>query len=153
MFPVNSSNIPSIRVIQTCIVFCPNDVDSLPEFMSTNCPNWGGGATAPPAPRPVRLLFHLFFIICLIGHHYYVYMFLIWYIPCFTVATFSHLSLPSPCTGPASILVIQYFRSCAMSSVSRYFFMSPCMLSLHLFLGRPLFLLPETSSRSDFAQM
>ena len=27
------------------------------------------------------------------------------------------------------------------------------MLSLHLFLGRPLFLLPETYSRSDFAQM
>ena len=39
-----------------------------------------------------------------------------------------------------------------MSSVSWYFFMSPCMLSLHLFLGRPRFLLPETSSRSDFAQ-
>ena len=47
----------------------------------------------------------------------------------------------------------QYFRSCAMSSVSRYFFMSPCMLSLHLFYGRPLLLLPETSSRSDFAQL
>ena len=28
----------------------------------------------------------------------------------------SHLSWPSPCAGPASILVIQYFRSCAMSS-------------------------------------
>ena len=39
-----------------------------------------------------------------------------------------------------------------MSSVSWYFFMSPCMLSLHLFLGRPPFLLPETSSRSDFAR-
>ena len=35
-----------------------------------------------------------------------------------------------------------------MSSVSRYFFMSPCMLSLHHFLG-----LPDTSSLSDFAQM
>ena len=31
--------------------------------------------------------------------------------------------------------------------------MSPCMLSLHLFLGRPRLLLPETSSLSDFAQM
>ena len=40
-----------------------------------------------------------------------------------------------------------------MSSVSRYFLMSPCMLSLHLFLGRPRLLLPETSSLSDFAQM
>ena len=64
-----------------------------------------------------------------------------------------HLSWPSPCAGPASIWVIQYFRSCAMSSVSWYFLMSPCMLSLHLFLGRPLFLFLETSSRSDFAQM
>ena len=26
-------------VNQTCIVFCPNNVDSLPELMSTNCPN------------------------------------------------------------------------------------------------------------------
>ena len=40
-----------------------------------------------------------------------------------------------------------------MSSVSWYFFRSPCMLSLHLFFGRPLFLLPETSSLSHFAQM
>ena len=70
------------------------------------------------------------------------------------VITFSsHLSWPSPCTGPAIILVIQYFRYCAMSSVSWYFFMSPGMLSLHLFLGRPLLLLPQTSSSSDFAQM
>ena len=52
-FSVNCSNRPENRVIQTCIVFCPNNVDSLPEFMSTNCPNWGGGC--PPAPRPVRL--------------------------------------------------------------------------------------------------
>ena len=51
------------------------------------------------------------------------------------------------------ISVIQYFRSCAMSSVSWYFFMSPCMLSLHHFFGRPLLLLPETSSRNDFAHM
>ena len=53
------------------------------------------------------------------------------------------------------ILCIQYFRYCVISSVSWYFFMSPCrpMLSLHIFLGRPLFLFPETSSRSDFAQM
>ena len=35
-------------------MFCQNNVASLPEFMSTNCPNWGGAA-APPAPRPVRL--------------------------------------------------------------------------------------------------
>ena len=40
-----------------------------------------------------------------------------------------------------------------MSSVSWYFFMSPLILSLHLFFGRPLVLLPETSSLSDFAQM
>ena len=40
-----------------------------------------------------------------------------------------------------------------MSSVSWYFFMSPLMLSLHLFFGRPLVLLLETSSLSDFAQM
>ena len=69
------------------------------------------------------------------------------------ISHLSHLSWPSPCAGPASIWVIQYFRSCAMSSVSRYFFMSPCMLSLHLFFGRPRLLLPETSSLSDFAQM
>ena len=31
--------------------------------------------------------------------------------------------------------------------------MSPFTLSLHLFFGRPLLLLPETSSLSDFAQM
>ena len=31
--------------------------------------------------------------------------------------------------------------------------MSPCVLSLHLFFGRPLLLLPENSSLSDFAQM
>ena len=36
-------------VFQTCIVFCPNNVASLPEFMSTNCPNWGGG-NCPPVP-------------------------------------------------------------------------------------------------------
>ena len=46
---------------------------------------------------------------------------------------FSHLSWPSPCAEPAIISFIQYFRCCAMSSVSWYFFMSPCMLSLHLF--------------------
>ena len=51
------------------------------------------------------------------------------------------------------MLVIQYFRYCAMSSVSWYFFMSRCMLSLHLFFVRPLLLLPETSRLSDFAQM
>ena len=28
---VNCSNRPYFRVIQTCIVFCPNNVDSLPE--------------------------------------------------------------------------------------------------------------------------
>ena len=48
---------------------------------------------------------------------------------------------------------IQYFRSCAMSSVSWYFFMSPCMLSQYLFSGRPLLFLPENYSLSDFAQM
>ena len=51
--------------------------------------------------------------------------------------SFSHLFWSSPCAGPASISAIQYFRSCAMFSVSWCFFMSPCMLSLHLFFGRP----------------
>ena len=37
-----------------------------------------------------------------------------------------------------------------MSSVSCYFFMYSFMLSLHLFFGRPLLLLPETSSLNDF---
>ena len=40
-----------------------------------------------------------------------------------------------------------------MSSVSWYFFMSPFILSLHHFFGRPLLLLAETSSLSDFAQL
>ena len=40
-----------------------------------------------------------------------------------------------------------------MSSVSWYFFRSPCMLSIHLFFGRPLLLLPESYSLSDLAQM
>ena len=45
---------PEFRIIQTCIEFCPNNLHSLPEFMSTNCPNWGG--SCPPCPpRPVRL--------------------------------------------------------------------------------------------------
>ena len=29
-------------------MFCPNNVDSLPEFMSTNCPNWGGNCPSVP---------------------------------------------------------------------------------------------------------
>ena len=28
-------------------MFCPNSLDSLPELMSTNCPNWGA---VPPVP-------------------------------------------------------------------------------------------------------
>ena len=55
--------------------------------------------------------------------------------------------------GRPVFFVIQYFRLCAMFSVSWHFFMSPCMLSFHLFFGRPRLLLPETSSLSDFAQM
>ena len=51
IFSVNCSNIPYIRVIQPCIVFCPNNVDSVRIILSTNCPNWGGAT----APRPVRL--------------------------------------------------------------------------------------------------
>ena len=74
-----------------------------------------------------------------------------------TASQLSHLSLTFLSlhrAGPAGqYLVIQYFRYCAMYSASWYFFMSPCMLPLHLFFGRPLFLLPETSSRSDFAHM
>ena len=42
VFFVKCNNRPSIRVNQTCIVFCPDNLDSLPELMSTNCPNWGG---------------------------------------------------------------------------------------------------------------
>ena len=52
IFSINSSNKPSIRVIQTCIGFCPNNVASLPECMSTNCPNWGGGQLSPLPPVP-----------------------------------------------------------------------------------------------------
>ena len=51
-FSVDCSSRPSICVILTCIVFCLDNVDSLPEFMSTNFPNWGGQL---PPPRPVRL--------------------------------------------------------------------------------------------------
>ena len=72
---------------------------------------------------------------------------------CRHVNVFSHISRSSLCAGPAIILVIQYVRYCVMSSVSWYFFMSPFTLSLHLFFDRPLLLLPETSSLSDFAQM
>ena len=56
---VNCNNIPLlIRVNQTCIVFCPNSLDSLPELMSTNCPNRGGGGQLPHlTPRPVRLCY------------------------------------------------------------------------------------------------
>ena len=62
----------------------------------------------------------------------------------FSQSVFLHVFLyvvpPAPCAGPAIISVIQYFRSCAMSSVSRYFFMSSCMLSLQLLVqGRPVF--------------
>ena len=49
---VNGSNIPYIRVIHTCFVFCPNNVDSLPECLSTNCSNWGGGSY-PPSRTPM----------------------------------------------------------------------------------------------------
>ena len=31
-------------------MFCPNSIDSLPEFMSTNSPNWGAAAPLPPVP-------------------------------------------------------------------------------------------------------
>ena len=53
--------------------------------------------------------------------------------------------LDHPYSGPAD----QYFRYCAMPSVSWYFFMSPFQVSLHLFFGRPLFLPPPTSIHSD----
>ena len=55
IFSVNCNNRPYIRVNQTCIVFCPNNLDSLPELMSTNSPNWGG-QLPPLTPHPVRLL-------------------------------------------------------------------------------------------------
>ena len=48
-------------------------------------------------------------------------------------------------------LVIQYVRSCSICS--RCFFMSSFMLSLQLFFGRPLLLLPESSSLMNFVQM
>ena len=48
--------------------------------------------------------------------------------------------------------VFSILSQCAMYSVSWHFFMSPFMLYLHLFFGRPLLLL-ETSNLSDFAQM
>ena len=38
-------------VNQTCIVFCPNNIDSLSELMSTNCLNWGGGGATDPSSR------------------------------------------------------------------------------------------------------
>ena len=52
-------------------------------------------------------------------------------------------------------LIIQYVRFCAMSSVEwvGIFHVSHYILSLHLFFGRPLLLLPETSSLSDFAHI
>ena len=65
----------------------------------------------------------------------------------------TRLSIFSPFHLSGHYLVIQYFRSCAVSSISLYFFMSPCMLSLHLFFGRPLLLVPETSSLRDFSWM
>ena len=62
----------------------------------------------------------------------------------------SFLAFPvSSFLATPSSAVIQYFRSCTMSSVSWYFFMSPFMLSLHLFFGRPLLFIPAT----PFAQM
>ena len=52
MFPLTAVTDPKF-VLFKHIVFCPNNVDSLPECMSTNCPHWG--AAAPPLPpRPVR---------------------------------------------------------------------------------------------------
>ena len=69
------------------------------------------------------------------------------------VGLLSHLSRPSSCVGPAIILVIEYFRSCTMCSVNRYLFMPSFTLSLHLFFGRLLLLVPEISSLSDFAEM
>ena len=65
---------------------------------------------------------------------------------------FSPFLTISLCRAGHYFIIIQYFRSCAMCSVSRYFFMSFFMLSLHLFFGRPLLLVPETSSLGDFAQ-
>ena len=47
---------------------------------------------------------------------------------------FSHLSWPSPCAGPASIFVIQYFRYCVFSQlVLLHVYL--LTLSLHLFFG------------------
>ena len=56
-------------VNQTCIVFCPNNVDSLPELMSTNCPNRvstiiGSGVwfTTESGVRPGSILSPILFI-------------------------------------------------------------------------------------------
>ena len=60
----------------------------------------------------------------------------------------------SPFSTISLYRAVQYL-SHPVFSVLCHVFMSPCMLCLHLFLGRPLFsvLLPENSNRSDFAQM
>ena len=51
--PIRGGGSPlNLCVIQTCIVFCQNTLDSLPELMSTNCPNWGAAAP-PPSLTPM----------------------------------------------------------------------------------------------------
>ena len=64
IFSVNCSDRPSIRVYFPLTpitdpkfvlfkhVLCfARIMSSLPEFMSTNCPNWGGGPLPPPPSR------------------------------------------------------------------------------------------------------
>ena len=52
LFPLTAVTDPKFVLFKhhlTCIiVFCPYNVDSLPECMSINCPNWGGGQLPPP---------------------------------------------------------------------------------------------------------
>ena len=58
--------------------------------------------------------------------------------------------------APECVLALSVFPFLSFmgeSSVSWHFFMSPFMLSLRLFFGRSLLLLPETSRLSDFAQI
>ena len=59
----------------------------------------------------------------------------------------SHISLPSPCAGPASILVIQYFRSYQSVGISS------CLPLRCPFISFSVVLCSFSQKLSDFAQM
>ena len=44
-FPLTAITDPKFVLIE--LVFCPNNLDSLPELMSASCPDWGGGQLPP----------------------------------------------------------------------------------------------------------